>query len=243
MRPAAPATVHEAAVVGAERVGSYVLVRLEGARGAVDGPGRFAMALDPDGRALLPRPVGPFPTADGGVALLVDPAFPVGALARARRVQLLGPLGRGFALAGAEPASTVLVSGGVGLTVFPGVPAVLGGRPRLLAGFRDGAQAAAAELVDAERVVVSAPALVTEPLERTLDESDVRLVLVAGPRGLAAAVARLCAARGIACQAALEAPMACGFGACHGCVVPLGGRLARLCVEGPVVDGGLLLDG
>jgi dihydroorotate dehydrogenase electron transfer subunit len=37
-------------------------------------------------------------------------------------------------------------------------------------------------------------------------------------------------------QLAWEAPMACGHGACHGCAVTIGGRLARLCVEGPVLQ-------
>ena len=38
-------------------------------------------------------------------------------------------------------------------------------------------------------------------------------------------------------QLALEAGMACGFGACFGCVVPLrDGSFVRLCVDGPVVD-------
>jgi hypothetical protein len=31
--------------------------------------------------------------------------------------------------------------------------------------------------------------------------------------------------------------MACGFGACYGCVVEIGGRLRRLCLEGPVLRG------
>jgi hypothetical protein len=30
--------------------------------------------------------------------------------------------------------------------------------------------------------------------------------------------------------------MACGYGACYGCVVEIRGRLRRLCVEGPVLD-------
>jgi len=29
--------------------------------------------------------------------------------------------------------------------------------------------------------------------------------------------------------------MACGYGACHGCVVEIEGELKRLCVEGPVL--------
>ena len=36
-------------------------------------------------------------------------------------------------------------------------------------------------------------------------------------------------------QLAWEAPMACGYGACYGCVVEIDGRLQRLCVDGPVL--------
>jgi len=36
-------------------------------------------------------------------------------------------------------------------------------------------------------------------------------------------------------QLAWEAPMACGYGACYGCVVEVDGALKRLCVEGPVL--------
>ena len=42
----------------------------------------------------------------------------------------------------------------------------------------------------------------------------------------------------VACQLALESPMACGFGACFGCAMPLAAEgYMRLCVDGPVVDG------
>ena len=36
-------------------------------------------------------------------------------------------------------------------------------------------------------------------------------------------------------QLAWEAPMACGYGACYGCAVEIGGEWKRLCVEGPVL--------
>jgi hypothetical protein len=36
-------------------------------------------------------------------------------------------------------------------------------------------------------------------------------------------------------QLAWEAPMACGYGACYGCVFEIDGALKRLCVEGPVL--------
>jgi predicted molibdopterin-dependent oxidoreductase YjgC len=34
--------------------------------------------------------------------------------------------------------------------------------------------------------------------------------------------------------------MACGYGACYGCVVEIDGALKRLCVEGPVLDAARL---
>jgi dihydroorotate dehydrogenase electron transfer subunit len=62
-------------------------------------------------------------------------------------------------------------------------------------------------------------------------------VYACGPNPMLAAVAHLRAAAGVPCQVSLEAPMACGVGACLGCTVPLAaGGYARVCTEGPVFD-------
>ena len=50
------------------------------------------------------------------------------------------------------------------------------------------------------------------------------------------AVRALCAERDVPAQLALESGMACGFGACFGCVVPTKDGYVRLCVDGPVLD-------
>jgi hypothetical protein len=51
------------------------------------------------------------------------------------------------------------------------------------------------------------------------------------------AVRAMCAERQVPAELAMEAPMACGFGACMGCAIPLAaGGYVRLCVDGPVVD-------
>jgi NAD(P)H-flavin reductase len=63
--------------------------------------------------------------------------------------------------------------------------------------------------------------------------SDGYDVLACGPEPMLEAVAALAPSA----QLAWEAPMACGFGACYGCAVRIGGRLKRLCVEGPVLEG------
>ena len=36
--------------------------------------------------------------------------------------------------------------------------------------------------------------------------------------------------------------MACGYGACFGCVVPTTEGYLRLCVDGPVLDASILTD-
>ena len=51
------------------------------------------------------------------------------------------------------------------------------------------------------------------------------------------AVRALCAELDVPVQLAMESGMACGFGACYGCVVPTKDGFTRLCVDGPVIAG------
>jgi dihydroorotate dehydrogenase electron transfer subunit len=81
------------------------------------------------------------------------------------------------------------------------------------------------------RDVALAPQVVTD----LVDLDGIELVLASGPGAMVRAVASLASAAGLPCQVALEAPMACGFGACYGCAVELDGTWKRLCIEGPVV--------
>jgi dihydroorotate dehydrogenase electron transfer subunit len=227
--------VKEPVAVGVRRsfaAGSYAVVELDGDL-EVGPPGTFAMVRDPDGAAFLPRPVGLFRRPDGAPAFLVDPAHAVGALARATTLEVLTPLGRGFDLTGADAGTTLAVGGGIGATVFLGLPAALGAPVRVVAGFREEPQAALLDLIEpaASRAVAIAPRLVTE----LVDLTGVERVLASGPAPMVRAVSALAAAAGLPCQVALEAPMACGFGACYGCAVELDGTWQRLCVEGPVV--------
>ncbi len=82
--------------------------------------------------------------------------------------------------------------------------------------------------------------LVTELLREALDLStvDCRLstVYACGPPQMLEAVRALCAERDVPAQLALESGMACGFGACYGCVIPTRNGYVRLCVDGPVLD-------
>jgi NAD(P)H-flavin reductase len=210
-------------VTAVEAVGSYALLRLE--RGDLEPgvPGQFFM-LEAPGR-VLPRPFSLCLAPPGELAFLADPVGPgthvLCALQSGASIHVLGPLGHGFDLDVVRP---LLVGGGIGIAPLPYLSEVLG-RPRALLGFGNRQQAEAARLVPNAEVVVE-PRLVTELLP-----DEAADVLACGPVGMLEAVR----GRFADAQLAWEAPMACGYGACYGCVVSVGGRLKRLCVEGPVL--------
>jgi NAD(P)H-flavin reductase len=84
---------------------------------------------------------------------------------------------------------------------------------------------------------------VTDLLVAALDEAGDWTVYACGPPPMLFAVQELSAARAVPAQLALEAPMACGFGACYGCVVETVDGYKRVCVDGPVFDGAELVTG
>jgi dihydroorotate dehydrogenase electron transfer subunit len=62
-------------------------------------------------------------------------------------------------------------------------------------------------------------------------------VFTCGPDRMMAAVAELCAAADVPCEASLETPMACGYGVCLGCpVLTTGGEYIYACTQGPCID-------
>ena len=97
--------------------------------------------------------------------------------------------------------------------------------PALL-GFRDADHAPGATLLHNARVATDDGShghhgLVTDLLADELDAEPPAVVYACGPPPMLEAVRALCAARDVPCQLALESGMACGFGACFGCVVAL----------------------
>ncbi len=224
-----------ARVLGTEPLGGCVVVRLELPRAAAPAPGRFHMALDPDGAAFLPRPVGVLPLPDGGVGIVVAAGSGAGLLARAERLDLLGPLGRGFDRAAAAGARTLLVGEGFGVAAFAAAPALLGARPRLIAA----GGAGLAPLVDAELEAL-APEEVGARVAALAASGGAAAVWVAAGHAVGAAASAAALDAGIPCAVTLHAAMACGFGACYGCAVEVDGVFKRACVEGPVVDAARL---
>jgi dihydroorotate dehydrogenase electron transfer subunit len=118
--------------------------------------------------------------------------------------------------------------------------------PLVLLGFRSAEHAQAAALFGPGPQVVTddgsvgRQALVTELLAAELDADARATVYACGPPQMLEAVRALCAEREVPAQLAMESGMACGFGACFGCVVPTRDGYVRLCVDGPVLDAAAL---
>jgi NAD(P)H-flavin reductase len=243
-------------VVGVEKLGAYVLVSAADLTGPDPEPGQFYMLAaeagwgGEDGRPYLPRAFSfarARPARGGGLVLqfLLEAVGPgtarLGAVEKGERLWLTGPLGIGFSPP--ERGRPLLVAGGIGAAPILCWQDQM--EARVLLGFRSGAHAEAAKLFPEALVAtddgsVGRRALVTELLREELDSDPQAVVYACGPPPMLEAVRALCAERDVPAQLALESGMACGFGACMGCVVPTKNGYVRLCVDGPVLDAAQL---
>lgn len=177
------------------------------------------------------------------------------ALEVGERVWVNGPLGNAFSAPrelAPGAAGAILAGGGIGIAPLALLRrrfAAAGVPTQILLGFRDEAHSGGLDdLFPGCRVSLASDdghaghrGYVTDLLAATLagDDAASAAVYACGPPPMLDAVAALCGERGVACELAMESPMACGYGACFGCAVPKpGGGYLRLCVEGPVVRGG-----
>jgi len=239
-------------VTGMEELGAYRVLRVADPDGPEPEPGQFAMLAAAEGwgggeqqRPLLPRALSIARRSDGESHFLLEDVGPgtrrLCELHAGERLWVLGPLGRGFH-APPQGRRAILVGGGVGIAPLAILQDVLQAPAIVLLGFRDRARAQGAALLDGARVATDDGSsghhgLVTDLLAAGLQRDPEAVVYACGPAGMLEGVRALCAAGATPAQLALEAGMACGFGACFGCVVPRrGGGYLRVCVDGPVID-------
>ena len=234
-------------VVSHVAIGAYDVISVLDAEGPPPDPGQFYMLAaserwggGADERPFLPRAFSVLRRhEDGRLEFLFENVGPgtrrLCELRAGDGLWLLGPLGVGFR----EPEEgqrPLLVGGGVGIAPLAIWQDVIGA-PALL-GFRDALHAEGARLLRDATVAtddgsVGHHGLVTELLREELD-SEVT-VYACGPPPMLEAVRAICSEAGVPAQLALESGMACGYGACFGCVVPTKNGYVRLCVDGPVL--------
>ncbi len=240
-------------VTANQAAGPYRLVEVADRSGPPPLAGQFYMLAaargwgGADGRPHLARAFSVCRVRGERLGFLVDAIGPgterLAALDQGEGMWLVGPLGIGFSPPARE-ARPVLVAGGVGLAPLVILAESLrdaGRDPLVLAGFRDSGYAEAAGLLPAPPVLATDDGsaghhgLVTELLVDELDQTPSAVVYACGPPAMLESVRALCAERTVAAELALEEAMACGFGACFGCVVLTRDGYRRICVDGPVV--------
>jgi dihydroorotate dehydrogenase electron transfer subunit len=259
-RTLAPPERRIAEVKAVKRVGAYDLITARDPIGPPNPrPGQFYMLAAGERwgaghgeRPYLPRAfsfarVQPLAGGQGAdLQFLLEDVGPgthrLGELESGDALALLGPLGAGF-LAPTDGRHPLLVGGGIGaapILCWDDELRAAGEEPTVLLGFRSATHAEAAGLfagtpgVSTDDGSAGRHALVTEPLRSELERDRRAGVYACGPEPMLAAVRKLCAELDVPAQLALEAGMACGYGACFGCVVPTVDGYARVCVDGPV---------
>ena len=268
-RTPAPFERRRCEVVSNRPTGGYRIVSVADTDGPEPEAGQFYMLAAADrwggdgGRPFLPRAFS-VATAETGakgmrLGFLGESVGPgterLMGLAEGEEMWVMGPLGRPFS-APAEissgSAGAILVGGGIGiapLAILRRSLARAGVPQRVLLGFRDEAHSGGVEeLFGCEEVRLASEdghaghrGYVTDLLAVMLagDDTSSAVVYACGPPAMLEAVRSLCDERGVAAELAMESPMACGYGACFGCAVPLAdGGYMRLCVDGPVVRAG-----
>ena len=214
------------------------------------GPGQFLNLYCNNETRLLPRPISicAIDKKEGRIRIVYRAAGAgtreFSAMKAGDRLEILGPLGHGFTLR-EEPA--ILIGGGIGippmLELARNIPGsktcVLGYRDEtfLLEEFEEISPVAAAS----EDGRTGVKGTVLDAIKKLGVEGEV--IYACGPMPMLKAVARYAEEKGIEAQISLEERMACGIGACLGCICQTQEKNhhtnvnnSRVCKDGPVFD-------
>lgn len=266
LAPARGGVVHvDAEVIATRRAGDYQHLTLV-AEGVAElsHPGQFvALAVGGPTSGLLLRrsfsihKASTTGTYGGTVDIVVADAGPGTRWITRRRVHdrldLIGPLGRGFRLP-KDPQPCVLVGGGYGSAPLSWLAELLRGRgstthlilgaatERRLFGVVEGRRLAGEVTVTTDDGSAGTRGRVTDVLPEVLARTGAAVIYACGPMAMLRAVTEVGARHGAVTQAAVEEAMACGVGVCMTCVLPVRGtdgltRMARSCTDGPVFAG------
>ena len=221
-------------------------------------PGQFAGLYPNDTSKLLPRPISicrwdedraelrfVFRTAGPGTASLA--AQKIG-----DQVDMLGVLGNGYDLGKLAGRKVLLLGGGIGIPPMVELAAALSRMPgtevTAAMGYRDSdlflteeLKAFGELLIATEDGSVGTRGNVLDAVRENAVKADA--VCACGPMPMLRAVKKFAREQGIPAYISLEERMACGVGACLGCVTKTAKidghshvRNARICTEGPVFD-------
>ncbi len=217
-------------------------------------PGHFVNLYPRDASTLLPRPISicevdqehkkirlVYRIAGKGTAEFAT-------YKKNENIQILGPLGNGFPIEAATGKSAFLIGGGIGIPPMLELAKALTGEKTVVLGYRD------KELFLFDEMQSYAPAYAaTEDgsvgtkgnVLTVLKEKNLHpdLIYACGPMPMLRAIKEYAKENEIPAYLSLEERMACGVGACLGCVCKTKNKdlhshvhNARICTDGPVFE-------
>jgi len=220
-------------------------------------PGQFCMLLtNPTLYPFLRRPMCFEQIFDQEVTILYkvegEGTALMAALRPGGRIQVQGPLGVGFDMDDAPYARHILVAGGIGVASFPCLARALVDRgvvPEVIIAARHAhlilcedyfRELGCDVYIATDDGSLGEQAFACDVLARLKPDPDTR-VYACGPMVMMKTTSDAAITAGANCVVSLEAQMACGDGACLGCVVESteeteGEAMVRVCVDGPVFD-------
>lgn len=157
-------------------------------------------------------------------------------------VRLLGPCGNGYTL---SEGKSVLVGGGIGVPPLIETCKQLKGKKIVVLGFRSGSflveefeKLGAKVYVATDDGSVGFKGNVVDLLRAGGIKGD--MIYSCGPKIMLKFLSMYAEENNIPCQVSMEERMACGIGACVGCVVQIkdgeGWAYKKVCKDGPVFD-------
>ena len=240
----------------AEGIFSMWLGAGEMAKAAV--PGQFIAVYPNDSARLLPRPISICETDPEKELLRIvyrvagEGTKELSSCRAGDTLSIMGPLGNGFPL---KDKKALLIGGGIGIPPMLELAKALSCEMTAVLGYRDSQTFLAEEIrkyaglaVATEDGSVGTKGTVLDAIKAQGLKADI--IYACGPTPMLRALKEYAAKEGIECWLSLEQRMACGVGACLGCVCHSkevdehsNVRNKRVCKDGPVflADGVELL--
>lgn len=213
-------------------------------------PGQFIAMYCEDGTKLLPRPISicgidaknetlrvVYRIAGEGTRLFSK-------MKAGDSLEVLGPLGNGFTM---KNEKAIIVGGGIGIPPMLELAKQLSSEKTVVLGYRDELflkeefDACADVVVATEDGSYGTKGTVIDAIEES--QVDGAVIYACGPMPMLKALAEYAEAHDMEAQISLEERMACGIGACLGCICKTKEKdhhtnvnNKRICKDGPVFD-------
>lgn len=242
-------------VVSQEQIATDIFsmwIRTEAAKSAK--PGQFISMYTNDGSKLLPRPISICEIDKENERLRVvyrvtgenTGTEQFSKLKAGDTLPIIGPLGNGFPLDKAEGKKAFLMGGGIGVPPILELAKQLNCEKQIIIGYRDKETFLQKEFEENGNVYISTEdgsvgtkGNVMDAIRENALTADI--IMACGPTPMLRAIKNYAEENGIECYVSMEERMACGIGACLGCVCKTKEKdhhtnvhNKRCCKDGPV---------